>query len=61
MTKAKVHSYKIHDAASNDETVSPQKATREAILRIGGAIIPKTAETVDTELLDGKGFMNPPR
>jgi hypothetical protein len=60
MTKAKVHNYKIRDIASDTETVRPYKATREAILRIGATVIPATGETVDSELLDGSGFVRPP-
>ena len=55
-----VHSFSVWDAGSGDYVVQPLKSPADRIARIGGEIVPDTAEVVKRTTLDAHGRYKPP-
>jgi len=56
-----VYNFSIYSIGIAAMVGQPQKCTEESIQRMGGVIIPDTAEVVDVSLIDGDGRYTPER
>lgn len=54
-----VHSFSVWDAGAGDYVVQPLKSPADRIARIGGEIVPDTAEVVKRTALDAHGRYKP--